>query len=238
MRGWTAAPIIVSNSYIMRRRESETMRELKRSARRFGAPLCAAFGAAMLAGCVDTAVEIGHPRPEQLAQRQRPAPRPGVSPRGAPVALTSFEGAPEATLARFRPVFARAAESRDIGSAGEPDAAYRLRFYLTAYAGAEGTTRFAYVFDVFDRNGRRARRLTDEIAVRGDGDPWTLLDDRALAEVAARGADALAAFLSDTPEAIAAAAGGESGVTIAAATRGEPAAVQNGPKALGFAEAK
>jgi hypothetical protein len=214
------------------------MRDLKRSARIFRAPFCAALGAVTLAGCVDTAVEIGHPRPEQLAQRQRPAPRPGVSPRGAPVALTSLEGAPEEALARFRPAFVRAAESRDIASAGESESAYRLRFYLTAYAGAEGTTRFAYVFDIFDHNGRRARRLTDEIAVRGAGDPWTLLDDRALAEFAARGADELAAFLSDTPEAIAAAAGGESGMTIAAATRGEPATAQNGAKPLGFAEAK
>ena len=212
------------------------MRDLKRFASKFAAPFCALFSAVTLAGCVDTAVEIGHPRPEQLAQRQRPTLRSGVSPRGAPVALTSLEGAPEDAVARFRPAFARAAESRDIASAAEPEAAYRLRFYLTAYAGAEGATRFAYVFDVFDRNGRRARRLTDEIAVRGAGDPWTLLDDRALAEVAALGAGELAAFLSDTPEAIAAAAGGDSGVTIAAAARTEPA--QSAVKPLGFAEAK
>jgi hypothetical protein len=213
------------------------MRDLKRSARRFRAPFCAVLGAATLAGCVDTAVEIGHPRPEQFAQRQRPTSRPGVSPHGAPVALTSLEGAPEDALARFRPAFTRAAESRDIASVGAPEAAsYRLRGYLTAYAGAEGATRFAYVFDVFDRNGKRARRLTDEVAVRGVGDPWTLLDDRTLAEVAARGADDLAAFLSDTPEAVAAAAGGESGVTIAAATRSAPA--QTAAEPSGFAEAK
>jgi hypothetical protein len=189
-----------------------------------------------LAGCVDTAVEIGHPRPEQLAQRQRPILRAGVSPRGAPVALTSLEGAPEDALARFRPAFARAAESRDIASVGEPEAAYRLRGYLTAYTSPEGATRFAYVFDVFDRNGRRAQRLTDEVAVRGAGDPWTLPDDRALAEIAARGAEEPAAFLCDTPEAIAAAAGGDSGVTIAAGARAEPA--QGAAKPLGFAETK
>ncbi|BBU62449.1 hypothetical protein MSC49_23840 [Methylosinus sp. C49] len=216
----------------------ETMRDLKRSALRFCGPFCAAIGALTLAGCVDTAVEIGHPRPEQLAQRQRPAPRQGVSPHGAPVALISLEGAPEDALARFRPAFARATESRDVAASEEPAAAYRLRGYLTAYASPEGATRFAYVFDIFDRNGRRARRLTDEVAVTGVGDPWTLLDDRALAAVAARGADELAAFLSDTPEAIAAAAGARSGVTIAAATRGGPASAPSDAKPLGFAEIK
>lgn len=223
----------------MWRGKLKTMRDSKRSA--FG--VCAALGALMLgalalAGCVDTAVEIGQPRPEQLAQRRRATPRPGVSPRGAPITLASLEGAPEDALARFRPAFARAAESRDIASAVEPDAAYRLRGYLTAYAGAEGATRFAYVFDVFDRNGRRAHRLTDEVAVKGVGDPWTLLDEKALAEVAARGADELAAFLSDTPEAIAAAAGNDAGVTIAAATRSEPAPARTAEKPLGFADAK
>lgn len=212
------------------------MRALKRSAGAVAWSICALFSAVTLAGCVDTAVEIGHPRPEQLAHRRRPTPRPGVTPRGAPVALTSLEGAPEDALARFRPAFERAAESRGVASAGEPDAAYRLRGYLTAYASAEGATRFAYVFDVFDRNGRRAQRLTDEVAVRGAGDPWTLLDDRALAEIAARGAEELAAFLCDTPEAIAAAAGGDSGVTIAAGARAEPA--QGAAKPLGFAETK
>lgn len=194
-------------------------------------------GALGLAGCVDTAVELGSPRAGVSAERQRPTPREGVSPRGARVALTSLEGAPEEVTARFSEIFARTAESRDIATTKETDAAYRVRGYLTAYA-SEGTTRFAYVWDIFERNGRRSQRLTDEVAVKGGGDPWTNLDDKALTDVAARGADDLAAFLSNTPEAIAAAARGDSGVTVAAASRPASAELRAGVKPLGFAEAK
>jgi hypothetical protein len=206
------------------------------------ARICAiGAAAAALGGCVDTAVEVGARRQGPTAERHKPVARPGVSPHGASVALASLEGAPEEVLARFRPIFARTAESRDIATAGEAEAAYRLRGYLTSYAGPEGATRLSYVFDVFEHNGRRAQRLTDEVVAKTAGDPtardlWSALGDRELAELAARGADDLAAFLSNTPEALAA-AGGESGVTIATVTHAEPV----GPRAakpLGFAEAK
>lgn len=197
------------------------------------------FTALALAGCVDTAAELGSPKGAAV-QRQRIAARPGVSPRGASIVLTSMEGAPEDIASRFGSIFARTAESRDISTATkDADAAYRVRGYLTAYPGGEGTTRLAYVWDVFERNGRRAQRLTDEIAVKGGGDPWANFDDKALTEVAARGADDLAAFLSNTPEAIAAAKAGDSGVSVAAASREAPAgASQAAAKPLGFAEAR
>ncbi|WP_370631341.1 hypothetical protein [Methylosinus sp. Sm6] len=192
--------------------------------------------ATALCGCVDTAVEVGARRPSPSAERHKPLSRPGVSPHGASVALASIEGAPDEVLARFRPIFARTAESRDIATAGEAEAAYKLRGYLTAYAGPEGATRLGYVFDVFEHDGRRAQRLSDEVAAKGAGDPWSALGEQELAELAARSADDLAAFLSNTPEALAA-AGGESGVTIATATHPAPPA-QGGVKPLGFAEAK
>lgn len=193
-------------------------------------------GGLALAGCVDTAAELGPPRAGAAAQRPRPVARAGVSPRGASVALASMEGAPEEAMSRFGRIFAQTAESRDIATTTDAEAAYRVRGYLTAYA-SEGTTRFAYVWDVFERNGRRAQRLTDEVAVKGGGDPWANLDEKALMEVAARGADDLAAFLSNTPEAIAAAAS-EAGVTVAAASHAAPASPQSGVKSLGFAEAR
>jgi hypothetical protein len=196
--------------------------------------------AAALGGCVDTAVELGAGRQGPSAQRQRPAPRPGVSPRGASVAFASLEGAPEETLARFKPIFARTAESRDIALSDEAEAAYKLRAYLTAYPGPEGTARIAYVLDVFDHGGHRVQRLTDETPVRASADPFASLSDAELARLAAQGADDLAAFLSNTPEAIAAAAAGQSGVTIANATRSEPAPPpgQGAGRPLGFAEAR
>lgn len=192
-------------------------------------------GALALAGCVDTAAELGAPQPSASAQRARPAARPGVSPRGASVALTSLEGAPDEVASRFSQIFGRTAESRDIASAAPAEADYRVRGYLSAYPG-EATTRLAYVWDIFERNGRRAQRVTDEVAVQGGGDPWANLDDKALTDVAARSADDLAAFLSNTPEAIAAASADGAGLTVATA-HAAPLAAQ-GEKPLGLAEAQ
>jgi hypothetical protein len=190
------------------------------------------------AGCIDTAAELGSPR-GMAAQHPRLAPRPGVSPRGAIVAIKSMEGAPEEVTARFSQIFARVAESRDIATAAkEADAAYRIRGYLTAYPGGDGSTRYAYVWDVFERSGRRAQRLTDEIAAKAEGDAWAAVDERTLTAIAARGADDLAAFLSNTPEAIAAAANGESGASVAAASREAPAPAEGAAKPLGYAETK
>ena len=96
-------------------------------------------------------------------------------------------------------------------------AQYRLRAYLTATP-AQGATRLTYVLDVFDRQGRRAQRLTDEAGVRPGADPWQALDEGAIGLFADRAAEDLAAFLSNTPEAIAA-AGGEAGVSVVSAER-------------------
>ena len=54
---------------------------------------------------------------------------------------------------------------------------------------------------------RRAQRMSDELTVKAAraADPWAGLDEAALASVAGKSADDLAAFLSNTPEAVAAA---------------------------------
>lgn len=190
--------------------------------------------ALLLAGCVDTAVDLG------AGQARVPSPsmalaRPGVSPHGASVALTSLEGAPEGVVSRFKQFFAQASEGRDIAMVAPDAALYRVRGYLTASPGP-GVTRLSHVWDIFDRRGRRAQRLTDEAVVKGGGD-WSDVDDKALAGVAGRGAEELAAFLSNTPEAIAAAGGGEgAGLSVVAGQRTPPPAPAAPP--MGFAETK
>jgi len=201
--------------------------------RRLG-PISVLVAAAAVSACVDTAVEVGArqagvPQPRIVA-------RPDVSPRGASVALTSIDGPPEPTTARFRQLLASASEARDIVTVAPEAAQYRVRGYLTASPGRNGT-RVAYVWDVFDRNGRRAQRLSDEVAVAGGGDPWASLDDRALTDVAQRSAEDLAAFLSNTPEAIAAADGEGAGLSVVAAQRRKPAESQ-GARPAGVAEAR
>ncbi len=180
-----------------------------------------------LAGCVDTAVDASA---RQSAARSRPTPRAGVSPHGASVALASLEGAPEAVAERFKQALSSAADGRDIAFAAPETAQYRIRGYLTAAPAQEGT-RYSCVWDVFDRQGRRAQRLTDEVTAKSSG--WDALDDKTLFEVARHGAEDLAAFLTTTPEAIEAA--GESGVTAVAVERASDPAPA---RPLGFAEAK
>jgi hypothetical protein len=170
-----------------------------------------------LGGCSDAGVEPG----AQEAIGARLAPRPGVSPHGASLAFTSLEGPPDAVGARFLQHFKRAAEVRDIALAPADAAVYRLRGYLTAVA-AQGATRLAYVWDLYDRQGRRVRRLTDEAGMQASSDPWAAVDDRSLGLFADRGAEDLAAFLTNTPEAIAA-AGAQAGVSVGAAEQ-QPAA--------------
>ena len=54
---------------------------------------------------------------------------------------------------------------------------------------------------------QRVQRLSDVIEVKGAGDdPWALAGEAVLTSVAAKSADDLAAFLSNTPEAAPAAA--------------------------------
>jgi hypothetical protein len=78
--------------------------------------------------------------------------------------------------------------------------------HLSAYPAANGASALAYVSDVFDAKKSRTQRLGDDIVLKGTaGDPWSLVDDKAVEAIAARSADDLAAFLSNTPEAIAAA---------------------------------
>jgi hypothetical protein len=165
--------------------------------------------ALMLGGCLDTAVDLGARQASAQQATRRFVARPGVSPHGASLAFASIEGPPDAVGARFKQRFAQTAQARDVALVPAEAAQYRLRAYLTA-SPAQGATRLAYVLDVFDRQGRRVQRLTDE---------------RSLALFADRCAEEVAAFLSNTPEAIAA-AGGDAGVSVAAAQHPPAAELQ------------
>ena len=194
----------------------------------FRAILAAAVLALPLGGCVDTGSDLNATR-ASLPQATSIARRADVSPGGTSVGFASLEGPPQALQARFVAAFASEAGSREIQLVDPKAARYQMRAYLTAYA-TEGGTAIAYVWDVFDSDKRRAQRLTDALVVKGTAaDPWSVIDDKALASVAAKSADDLAAFLSNTPEAIAAA----KTVRPALAAAGKPAA-----KPLSFAPAE
>lgn len=173
----------------------------------WGAPVgriaVAALVAALASGCVDT---VGQAQLQPAAAAKITA-REGVSPAGATAAVIGVDGAPAAAAARFSAALASAAAARDIALGERAQAAYLLRFYLSAAPAEAGTTRLAYVFDMFDATHRRTLRLAGETQAAGRaGDPWAAADEAALRQLAERGADDMAAALSNTPEAVAAAA--------------------------------
>jgi hypothetical protein len=160
----------------------------------------------LLAGCNETTGSIKEPI---KAAASAPVRNPDVSPRGASVALnlTGVESVPSAAVSRFSEALAHAADAREINVVAAKAARYFVQIHLTTYPAGVGATGLAYVSDIFDARKNRAQRLGDEIVLKGTAaDPWSLVDDKAIDAIAARSADDLAAFLSNTPEAVAAAA--------------------------------
>jgi len=150
-----------------------------------------------VAGCVEALA----PTPAAQAQAQF-VRRPGVSIAGASVAFVSVDGPPTAISADFAQRLAREAAAQEIVVVDAKKARYLVRGYFSAYATADGAA-VEFVWDVFNTDRQRAQRLSDVVEVKGEGaDPWRIAGDAALARVAARSADDLAAFLSNTPEAI------------------------------------
>ena len=128
--------------------------------------------------------------------------RPDVSLAGASVAFVSVDGPPAAISANFSQIMAREAAAHDIVVADAKKARYLVRGYLSAYATTDGAA-VEYVWDVFNKDKQRTQRVNDVLEVKGEGaDPWRIVGEAALASVAAKSADDLAAFLSNTPEAM------------------------------------
>jgi hypothetical protein len=203
----------------------------------------AALLAGLLAGCVDMAA----PPPEgtSAARPSNIARRPGVSPAGAGVAFTGFAGAPQSLTDQFRAYLGREAQGREINVAAADKANYLVRGYLNAYPEGAGTA-VAFVFDVFDAKRQRAQRIEDQVEIQATAaDPWSLVDQTVLAAVAAKSAEDLADFLTNTPEAVAAsegrpanahqlADGGQTNVAATAPPAAQPTPASP-PRSAGFA---
>ncbi len=150
---------------------------------------------AFLTGCVETAVS--QPSIAEVAPR-----KDGVKPHGASIAMASLSGVPEPVADRMKKAFAQEAGQREITLSDAKSANYLLRGYLNA-APSESGTAITVVFDVFDAAKKRAVRLEEGLFVKGasaDADPWSSIDAAAIATVAAKSADSLAAFLANAPD--------------------------------------
>jgi len=166
--------------------------------------LFALAAAAALGGCVsvETTAEVA---PDASTSTQF-AMRANANLAQASVAIVSVEGAPPAVAADFVRRLDGAARTRDLSLVDFAKARYLVRGYLSASPTADGAE-IDYVWDVFNAAKQRVQRLSDAVAVKGaPGDPWALAGEAAMNSVAAKSADDLAAFLSNTPEAAPAAA--------------------------------
>ena len=119
----------------------------------------------------------------------------GGSPAGKPISVESIEGVPADVKTALSDELVFAAASRRVELVGaNGEARYRIRGYLSTEQTADGQTQLAFVWDVFDAQKRRAKRVAGASPMRGvagDG-----LDKEALRRLAAESMDGLASFLS------------------------------------------
>jgi hypothetical protein len=163
----------------------------------FASGFCLLSACLTLCGCVDVA---GNSTPSADTRPQF-VRREGASMAGATVAIVSMEGAPAELSARFSQDLDQAATARQIAVTPAATARYLARGYLSASPAREGAT-VDLVWDIFTPDKKRVQRLSDAISIHGSGDdPWNLVSETELESVAAKCADDLAAYLSNTPEA-------------------------------------
>lgn len=118
------------------------------------------------------------------------------SPEGVPIALESIDGAPPPVRTALIDELATAAASRKVELVGSTDQArYRVRGYLSTET-LNGETKVAYVWDVFDSEKRRAKRLTGTSPGRVTAKSISALDKETLAKLASASIDEIADFLS------------------------------------------
>src|SRR3712207_1191704 len=106
------------------------------------------------------------------------------SPEGVPVALESIDGAPAPVRTALAGELASAASERRVELVGSSaEARYRVRGYLSTET-ADGETKVAYVWDVFDAQNRRAKRLAGSSPVGIPSGSISDLDRETLARLA------------------------------------------------------
>ena len=120
-----------------------------------------------------------------------------AQPRGATVAFESIDGLPTAQFNKLVQNLNSEAQVRRLAvTSRESPSAYRVRGYLAAEV-AKGKTTISWVWDVFDREQRRALRITGAATEKGrHRDAWDVADDAMLQRIARSSMDQLAAFLT------------------------------------------
>jgi hypothetical protein len=136
-------------------------------------------GALALAGC----------------QTEKEAGMAAAQPRGATVAFESIDGLPQDRFHALVQDLNGEAQSRRLAVLSrEQPTAYRVRGYFAA-AVERGRTTISWVWDVFDRNERRAMRISGSEDTK-NGKAWDAADDAMLHRIARSSMEQLAGFLT------------------------------------------
>ena len=154
---------------------------------------CIAVGlfAAPLAGCQSADVLGGG------ATGSSPAAVAAVTGR-AKLAFAPIVGAPAAVADMLSGSISSAMERQSVpvshASTDQPD--YTVRGYLVAAPDKAGT-KLSYIWDITDKTGQRAKRITGEEIVKGkkSKDPWAGVDQTVVDRIAASTSTELAAWV-------------------------------------------
>ncbi len=125
------------------------------------------------------------------------------SPAGVPITVDIVDGAPQRVKTAFASEIYSAAAAKKVDLVqGDSQARYQVRGHLSTNVDAAGSSTVAVVWDVFDTEKRRARRLTGSSPIRAGAQPhsWQGLDKETLAKLAASSMDEIAAFLAEAKQ--------------------------------------
>lgn len=131
-----------------------------------------------------------------------PTPGPLTSGSGPTIAFESIDGPPESVYTKLVRDLSEEAGARQIAvvSRGAP-AHYRIRIYAATVVYRKRSV-VHWVWDVYDANQQRTRRLSGEETMTGpDRKTWAAANDAVIRKIARGGMDRLVAFLgSPSPE--------------------------------------
>lgn len=144
-----------------------------------------------------------------------------AQPRGATVAFDSIDGLPPYQFHTLVEELNREAQTRRMAvQSRKQPSAYRVRGYF-AETVERGRTTVSWVWDVFDRDGHRALRISGSSPVQGRD--WNAADAGLLQKVAQSSMDELASFLN-SPAVASDAPAPAAGPALALAGDGSPEA--------------
>ncbi|SHF14731.1 hypothetical protein SAMN02745157_1756 [Kaistia soli DSM 19436] len=139
---------------------------------------------------------------------------PAVPLSQAKIAFAPVTGAPATILTNISAQLGKEAFTQQVNlvPSNDPEATYIIKGYLSAVGDASGTI-LVFVWDVFDRSGRRVHRISGQSMAPGaTRDPWSGVDAATTADVARQTINALVDW-------------GRAGPTAAAAPVAAPVAV-------------